>query len=124
MLSVRKRKAEDIGAINDLNQKQAFRITSIDNCIIDRMVVDGNDLPIAYGIVKDFAEAIILVDTKAPKLSRTKALRELMKVAIFGTKSAGLTQLHCFVRDENVARLLERKFNFIRTSDIVLVKNL
>lgn len=110
---------DDIPEITRLNEKQHFKLENIDNCIIDRLVPD-----VAYGIVKNFAEAVILVDPGAPKISRAKALRELMKIAIFGTKRAGIAQIHCFCKEESVAKLLEKQFGFVRTKDIVLVKNL
>lgn len=109
----------DIPEIEKLNSQQEFKLRDISNCIVDRIVPN-----VAYGIVKHFGEAIILVNPDAPKISRAKALRELMKIAIFGTKKLGLTQLHCFVSDESVAKLLEKKFGFVRSTDIVMVKNL
>lgn len=92
--------------------------------VIDRLIVDGFNIPIAYGVVNTTAEAIILVNDEMPLATRAKALRELMHFAEFGTTKAGISQLHCFVKDEKLAKLLEKKFDFIRTKDIVLVKNL
>lgn len=125
MCSVRVRAIEknDIPEIERLNELQDFKLNNISNCIIDNIAID-DDRTIAYGIVKHFAEAVILVNPESTRLSRAKALRELLKVAVFGTKKAGLTQLHCFVSDEKVAQLLEKKFNFIRSKDICLVKNI
>lgn len=118
-LHLRSITTDDIPEINKLNEHQHFKLENLENCIIDQLAPG-----VAYGIVKHFAEAIILVNPEVPKITRAKALRELMKIAIFGSKKAGLAQLHCFCRDESVAKLLERKFGFIRTKDIVLVKNL
>lgn len=100
-----------------------FKITANNACIIDRMVYDG-DKVVAYGVVKKLAEAIILVNTDMPQITRAKAMRELMKYAEFGSKKAGCEQLHCFIQDNRLARTLEKQFGFVQTHDIVLVKNL
>lgn len=114
---------KDVPAIVELNRKQDFNLTNIDNCIIDRVVYD-NDKVIAYGIVKEMSEAIILVNLEVPKISRMKALQALMKVAIFGAQSKGHEQLHVFVKDTKVAKLLIDKFHFQEVEDICLVRNL
>jgi hypothetical protein len=122
-LKIREVKKEDILDIEALNKQQDFSIDTIDDYIIDRIVVE-NDKPIAYGIVKKMAEAIILVDKQVPKITRSKALIELMKVAIFGAKAADYSQLHVFVKDEKLACALEKHFGFKRAEDIVLVLNI
>lgn len=111
--------SSDIVEINRLNKQQDFYLDSLDNCIIDK-VIPG----IAYGIVREFAEAVILLDLEKPKVTRVKALAELMKIAIFGVQQKGLHQLHVFVKTEEVAKLLERKFNFKRITDIPMVRDI
>lgn len=113
----------DYGLINDLNQLQDFKLKNINNAIIDKIVMI-NDNPIAYGIVKRLAEAIILVNPSAPLISRAKAMRELMSYAEYGSKKEGCEQLHCFVSDEKLAKTLIKHYNFIQTKDIVLIKNI
>jgi hypothetical protein len=103
--------------------QEGFKLRNTDNMIIERLVMD-KDEPIAYGIVKGMAEAIILTNPKYPQATRAKAMAELMNYAEFGTARAGLAQLHCFTDSEKIARTLERKFGFVRTSSaVVLVKN-
>lgn len=107
-----------------LNESQKdFKLRNIDNCIIDKIVMDGN-IPVAYGIVKRMAEAIMLVNGNSSKLLRARAMVELMKFAETGAKREGCEQLHCFVADPKVATLLGKQFGFMITNDIVLVKDL
>ena len=114
---------DDLQKICELNDLQeGFKLNNLQNVIIERIVMEGNQT-IAYGVVKKMAEAIILVNPKVPLGTRTKALAELMQYAEFGTSRYGLQQMHCFTKNEKLARMLERKFDFIRTKDIVLVKN-
>lgn len=114
----------DYDIINKLNKEQDFKLQNIANVIIDKIMFDDNNNPIAYGIVKRQGEAIILVNPKVSLTKRVKALRELMKWAEFGALVGKCEQLHCFVKDERLAGMLEKHFGFVRTSDIVLVKNL
>jgi len=121
---IREAELKDLKIIDKLNNLQAdFKLNNIDNCIIQRIVFDGT-IPIAYGIVRKLAEAIMLVDPHTPKLLRAKAMRELMMYAEIGSKTSGCEQLHCFVSDPKLAFSLEKQFGFKRTKDIVLVKNL
>ena len=112
----------DLLVINQLNAMQGdFKLDHIQNAIIDRIVYDDN-VPVAYGIVKRMAEAIMLVNPKVPINTRAKAMRELMLVAQVGAKNFGCEQLHCFVKNPSLVHLLERQFNFRKTEDVVMVK--
>jgi hypothetical protein len=123
-LTIREIKEGDFKVINELNQLQGdFKISDLNNIIIDRIVLDGN-VVVAYGIVKKFAEAILLVNPIVNKMLRAQAMRELMIYAMSATSAEGITQLHTFVHDAKLARLLERQYDFQQTHDIVLVKNL
>ena len=114
---------KDIEKIAYLDSLQTeFKLRDTDNMVIERLVMQ-DDIPVAYGIVKAMAEAIILTNPNCNLVTRAKAMAELMKYAEFGTHKAGLRQLHCFTGSEKIAKTLERKFGFIRTKDIVLVKN-
>jgi hypothetical protein len=114
---------KDIEKIAYLDSLQeGFKLRNTDNMIIERLVMQDNE-PLAYGIVKGMAEAIILTNPKFPQVTRARAMAELMQYAEFGTARAGLSQVHCFTSNERIAKALERKFGFIRTKDIVLVKN-
>lgn len=109
--------------INRINKQQDFRLSDINNYIVDRVVID-RDRVVAYGIVKKMAEAIILLDQDASRFSRAKAMKELMEVAETGSKLVGCQQLHLFVKNADLAESLERHFGFEQSQDIVLVKEL
>lgn len=114
---------EDVAIIDALNKLQDFKLNTINNAIIHKIAYEGK-LPIAYGIAKRMAEAIILVNLEAPIISRAKAMRELMQFAEMGAKREGCEQLHCFVSDAKLANTLESKFGFVKSESIVMVKNL
>lgn len=113
---------DDVKIIEELNKVQDFKLKDIDKCIIDKIVFEG-DKPIAYGIVKRMAEAIILVNHNVPILLRARAMRELMSYAELGAKREGCEQIHVFVKDSVLAKSLVRHFNFRKIQDIGLVKD-
>lgn len=116
-------KPEDTADVIRINAQQDFRIKDRYSCIVDATVENNGNI-VAYGIVKNLAEAIVLVDLEKPKLTRMKAIRELMKVAMFGAARKGIPQLHCFVSDRALADLLIKHYGFVESKDIVLVKNI
>lgn len=121
---VRDVKSEDIQFIERLNSLQSdFKIHNFNNYIIDKLVFEGEAV-IAYGIVKRMAEAIVLLDPNIPAITRTKALIELMKYAEMAAKRNDCEQLHVFVKDSRLVSMLENKFGFVKTKDIVLCKGL
>lgn len=122
-LNFRPLEETDYLELNRLNKQQDFDLDNIDNPIIDGFITSNENI-VAYGIVKHFAEAVILLDLNTSKRTRIGALRELMKVAIFGTERAGLKQLHVFTKNKQVARLLMKHFNFKLEESISLVRNL
>lgn len=114
---------DDLEIIDKLNKVQDFKLSDIKHCIVDRIVYEGTEI-VAYGIVKRMAEAILLVNPAISKLTRAKAMRELMIVAEAYSKKSDCQQLHCFVKDDKLAKLLEKQFGFKLTSDLVLCKDL
>lgn len=115
---------EDIDIIDKMEKDQDhFKLGDIEKSIIQRIVFD-EDTPVAYGLVKQMGEAIMLTNPKVSIMKRAVAMQELMKYAEIGAKKAGCEQLHCFVKESKLALSLEKHFGFVQTEDIVLVKNL
>ena len=115
---------DDFEIIKKLNEEHKdFKLSHFHNPIIDRIVFSKGK-PVAYGLVKRMAEAIMLVDSEAPLSTRAKAMMELMQYAEYGAKAEGCDQLHCFVSSPKLANALTKHYGFIPSADIVLVKNL
>ena len=121
ILEIKPEHKQIIAALN--RAQDSFKLDETSGNIIDRIVFEG-ECPIAYGVVKRLAEAVMLVNPGAPVLIRAEAMRQLMQYAEWGAKKEGCAQLHCFVNDLKLADSLIKHFNFVPTTDIVLVKNL
>lgn len=125
MITIRHVKEDDLELILELNSMQKdFKLSDTEHVLIERLAFDERGKPLAYGVVKKMAEAIMLVNYEVSKLKRAEAMRELMKYAEMGAKRAGCKQLHCFVAEASLAQSLERHFGFTRSRDTVMVKDL
>jgi hypothetical protein len=115
------RQFTDKDNISDI--EHSYPMPGPQNIIIGR-AVDVNDKLSGYGIVKHHAEAMFEIDRTLPPITRMRALKELMHIAIFGASNARCEQLHVFVKDRRLADYLKKHFGFVETKDIVLAKEL
>ena len=114
----------DIAAIDKvykLYHSDSFGIPDLSHVLTQRVVTDDDDVIIAYGMVKLFAEAIMVLDLGASQRDKVEALRLLMGTAIADAKSAKLAQLHGFVKDKSFIEVLKKHYNFIPCSGEALV---
>lgn len=88
-----------------------FGIPSLKNVIADRVVVEGNQI-LAYGMVKSYAEAVMILDLNLSVRDRVEALKLLMADAEKTAKLAGIEQLQVFVQNENFKNILMDHFGF------------
>lgn len=113
----------DIDRILEINKQNDFPIPKFDN-IITQAVIEDESGVIAFGMVKLFAEAILILDHNQPKRSKISAIQLLMLEAIRGSKQHELTQLHAFIKDEHFSDLMKKHYGFENCSGIPLVMNL
>lgn len=115
----------DLEIINDIWRKyhsDSFGLPDINNNAITHAVVtNGNDEVMGFGVVKVLAEAIMILELEESKEHRLEGLQLLMDEAIRACREAKISQLHVFVKDENLSRLLQRKYAFIPVKDQTLV---
>lgn len=123
ILNFRKTSKHDFPEIDRINGGE-FYFKRGELSIVDGVISDVNGKTIAFGIVKPRAEAIFIADKNLPTITRAKALKELMRVAIWGTKKANINQLHVFVSSPELAKSLIKHYGFSKVEEIVLVKNL
>lgn len=90
--------------------------------ILDDAVVLKDGRVIAYGMVKLFAEAVLVLDHDAGRIEKAKALKDLMGLAVQVTKNKGIPELYTFADDEKFSNLLIEQFNFERITSNPLVK--
>lgn len=91
---------------------QDFSVPNRDRMIAEVVAEDDDGNVVAYGQVKLFAEAIMLIDKDASPRNKVNALKELLLEAFRGTDQAGLQELYCFCKDPEFATLLAKHFGF------------
>jgi hypothetical protein len=78
--------------------------------------------PLASGLIKAFAEAIIVTDQRAPMIARTKGIDMLVDNMMTWCKAHNVEQVHAFVK-EDFAKFLIERYGFERTREVSIVVN-
>lgn len=88
-----------------------FSVPDRENRVVDAVVVD-DDKVIAYGQVKIFAEAMLILDLSASRRQKIEAVKLLMAEAFRGCEQAGIKQVYAFIKDPDFATLIAKHFGF------------
>jgi hypothetical protein len=126
MLAIRPVRAEDLDKIDEVYKSGhdcQFTLPDLANEITSAVIVKDRKV-IAFGVVKSFAEAIAILDLRESKVDRLQSMEMLMLEAVRGCVESGIEQLHVFVQDESLAKLLEKHYEFKPVKGIALVKEL
>jgi citrate lyase synthetase len=121
---IRRLRREDMHRIDEIyksHHQDDFSLPSLINTITSAVVTDDLGELIGFGAVKILAEAIMVLDLDRPKNDRLEAMQLLMDEAIRACHKRGITQLHVFVKKEEMQRLLQRKFGFNIVTDQAMV---
>lgn len=103
------------------NFQDQFPLPSNRNTTTVRTVYRNNK-PIASGLVKALAEAIIVTDQKVSPLARMKAIDLMVDNMLKWCHMYNVEQIHAFVK-EDFARYLIERYRFERTHDVSIVLN-
>jgi hypothetical protein len=112
---IRQFRESDVDAINaiwEAHHSRDFSVPNRTNSVIDAVVEDDKGRVIAYGQVKLFAEAMMILDLSMSQMMRAKAIKLLMHEAFRGTKQAGIENLYSFARDPDLVNLIRKHFGF------------
>jgi hypothetical protein len=90
--------------------------------LTDDVVADDKDRPIAYGIVRMFAEALLYIDKDVSKFQQAKAFKLLMEKAIADCKNADLDQLNVGVADLSFEAVLKDKYQMRERENMLLLE--
>lgn len=112
-MQIRSLKLNDLKPIDDFwkkHHKNLYGIPERKFVVTDDVVVDDENLPIAYGIVRMFSEALLYINKDISKFQQAKTFKLLMDKAIKDCKIAGLDQLNIGVADPSFAAVLKDKY--------------
>lgn len=115
MTRLRSFRRSDIEAIDRIwreHHSDDFSVPDRQNALIDAVVENKHGEVIAYGQVKVFAEAMLILDLNASQREKIQAIKSLMLEAFRGADMAGIRQMYAFIEDPDFALLIKRHFGF------------
>lgn len=125
-MRIRKTRRSDFQRIDEIYRdyhQDKFGLPNLDNAVT-HAVVERDGKILGFGIVKLYAEAIMVLDLDESKIHRLKAMDKLMSEAYRGCDEIGLDQMHVFVQDPKLMTLLIQKYGFKIATGVALVKEL
>ena len=121
---VRRYTPEDLKVIDELWRKHhahQFSLPKLQPSIIDCVVEDDKGI-VAFGNLKVFAEAVMIMDHDRSPIVRAKALREMMPIGIMAAQRSGIAEIHLVSQDPDYAELLRKHYGFTTVLGEHLVK--
>ena len=97
-----------------------FGLPDVSNKVISG-VVDSEEGIRGFGIVKLFAEGIIILEQNQSTRDKREALYQLVEAQYFGCSKFGIQQVHAFVKDEKFAKILQKHFGYETVKEKCLV---
>ncbi len=124
---IRPLRREDLERIDEIYRQghdESFSLPDMSNTLTSAVVVDDNDKVVGFGVVKVYAEAIMVLDPDQSKMNRIVEMDQLFSEAYRACEEVGLQQLHVFVQDPGLQRLLTKHYGFKVATGVALVKEL
>lgn len=87
-------------------------------------VKDDKHVLTGFGLVRNIAEVIMMLDRDEGKLTNGKDLLDLITNAALAAKIEGHDSIHAFVQDKDFSELLKKHFGFKNCVGEALVLNL
>jgi hypothetical protein len=100
-----------IDSIYNKYYKDEFWLPNLDHTIGNGVISDGDNV-VAFGMVRLYPEAIIVIDKYRAIRDKVSALKLLFDQAILSCKDRGYRELAAKTNDAHYANLLDKHFNF------------
>lgn len=120
MVRIRSFRPSDVEVIDRIwrdHHSDDFSVPNRNTVITEAVIENEAGEVIAYGQVKMFAEAIMILDKNASQRDKVAALQKLLLEAFRGSTEFGLDKVNAFIKDPDFALVLERHFGFERATD-------
>ena len=104
---------ESIDRIWKVHYNTSFGLPNLENVIIHGVVEDETDGKISgFGLVKIFAEGILILDKSLTVRQKVATLRELMDAQRLGIDRANISQVHAFIQDPVFESVLKKHYGY------------
>ena len=104
----------DVLPIDEIFKRQSeISVPSLDNVIANNSIIDDSTgRLIGYGVIKLFAEGVLILDRSIPKRKRAEAVKVALNECIAQAKNAGLEYLYVVSSMPSYVEILRNKFKF------------
>ena len=104
---------ESIDRIWKEHYNTSFGLPNLENVIIHGVVEDEDKGSITgFGLVKIFAEGILILHKSLSARQKVDTLRELMTAQRLGIDRANIGQVHAFIQDPTFEYLLKKHYGY------------
>jgi len=125
MVTLREFKLEDVQQIDDIFKKQPdLGVPSLKHMVANNTIESSNGNVIGYGVIKLFAEGVLILDRSKSKKDRARAVRLSVEKAIEEAKNNEIEQLYFLTSNTSFADILRNKFGFKTVKEEVLMLNI
>lgn len=124
MIRLRPVREDDLVSVDQIwnrHHRCDFGVPSLAN-VIDSRMIEGDSGVIGFGMVKLFAEGVIILDKDQSLTSRAKGIIIGIEHALDVVKMAGLEQFHIFTDDPHYIEVLKKHWGFRTAPGTVLYK--
>jgi hypothetical protein len=106
-------KLSDINEISRIHKRQPeLGVPSLQKVLVNCTFIDQDQgKVVGYGVLKVFAEAVLIIDKRITKASKAIALKEGMEIAIAGCKQRGIEQLYIITSFPGFAGILQKHYS-------------
>ena len=98
-----------------------FSLPSVHSVVDDKVILKDGDV-VGYGVIKPFAEGIMVIDTDQPRPTQAKAIILAIDHALGSVKARGLETLYVATDDPHYADVLQKHWGFQVVRETVLRK--
>jgi len=111
-INFRLAKQSDVDRIFEMYQQNPDYDLELGRNTVEDSVALIDDKVYGYGLLKGFAEAVLVLDHSISKVTKARILDGLMKRAIDICRNMNIAELHTFSRDQKFAKLLIDNYDF------------
>lgn len=122
-MKIRAYSPEDFKKVSEIYEKYwkgKLEVPDQAGRLVEAVVEDDNGEIITYGMMKLWAEVMMIMDSSKPKRDKVEALRTLMLTAEMTASKQNLEAFHIFTNNESYAEVLQKHFQCERMNLIVL----
>lgn len=114
---------EAISTIYDNYYASEYELPNLDKTLTNA-IIDKDGKVIGFGLVKLWAEAIMILDKKESVRNKVASFNGLMNHAINASKYYKIDKLHAVILDPTFKAIMEKHFKFQERQGVTLVREI